>query len=90
MTKEQANEIKKVLKKNADFYYRPYFNSKKNELRIELVCWQTTVAPIDMKFVNDKMIKVLNILSNNGLRPKYHKDQIIYQGTLDCRYIVFE
>lgn len=86
MTKQQANEIKKVLGKTYGYYY----NSKKNELRVEYACWnQSFLGKLDENKVKEGALAILRKLNESGLRPKYRLEKKMYQGFLDCRYVVF-
>lgn len=87
MTKQQAEEIKKILNKK----YQVYFNSKKGELRVCFICWNTGfLGKLDENNVTKSALAILRTLTENGLRPKYRLDKKMYQGFLDCRYLVFE
>ena len=91
MTKQEATKIKKVIKEQAG-NYTVYFNSKKEELRITVAQYQDdTCEPKTADVLEQRNIcKILNVLSDNGMRPKYKKESKKYQGFINCRYIVFE
>lgn len=91
MTKQEASRIKKIIKEFAG-NYTVYFNSKKGELRVTVAQYQdNTCEPMTADALEVRnTCKILNALSNNGMRPKYKKDSKRYQGFINCRYIVFE
>ncbi len=93
MTKEQANEIKKIVKSIGNFTV--YFNSKKGELRYTVAEWYEGHGYSGSETNHEErerknIVKILNALSENGMRPKYRKDFKRYQGFINCSYIVFE
>lgn len=104
MTKEQANKIKKTLRKeNAVFTDTAgYFDGK--ELRVKVIQFietstfeglKITKVPNEQKEAETRknIIKVLRALEINGLRPEYRIEQRNTSnqlGTFDCRYVVFK
>lgn len=89
MTKEQANQIKKIIKSEVG-NFTVYFNSKKGELRYTVAEWYD-YSKSDYKKLGDKnTLEILNALESHGLMPKYRNDFKRYQGFINCRYIVFE
>ena len=88
MTKEQANEIKKVI--NSETRWTTYYNSNKQELRV-LVCECTDEYKANFQKASIKnSAKVLTALSKSGMRPKYRTETKRYQGFINCFYLVFE
>ena len=92
MTKEQANDIKKII--NSDgIRWTTYFNSKNNELRVTIAEWcdcdEEDKERIEF-FKRNQYAKVLNKISANGIRPKFRTETKRYQGFINCFYIVFE
>lgn len=91
MTKQMANEIKKILKKEnvnvQSFYFDKYLDESKSTLRIKVTEYvekgflvnYCNAKPVPMeqrkKETQDIIIKVLMTLSNNGLRPEYKTEQ---------------
>ncbi len=96
MTKQQAAEIKKVIKPLGNFTV--YFNGKKGELRYQVGGWYEGhgCTPTEeekarrLEAEKQNILMILNALTEAGLRPKYHRDEKRYQGFINCRYIVFE
>lgn len=90
MTAEQAKQVKKILKSEGFDFATPYYKSKTGELRL-LVCEsRKESASLSEPTINARIIKILNALSENGMRPKYHKEQKVYQGFIVYNYIVFD
>ena len=91
MTKEQANKIKKILKKEnvnvVSFYYDRYQDDSKSTLRVKVTEFIERGYFLESGVLNfvsmeqrkketqDIIIKVLMTLSNNGLRPEYKTEQ---------------
>ena len=89
MTKEQAKEIKKVVKEDVG-NFTVYFDSKKGELRFTVAQVQDGSKTDINELERINMLDILNALAARGMRPKYHKATRRYQGFINCRYIVFE
>jgi len=103
MTREQANKIKKILKKESAVFTDTagYFDG--NELRVKVVEFleyskiydgEITKVPNEKKekTTMENSIKILRALEKNGLRPQYKKEQRETQnavGKYDCRYLIF-
>lgn len=104
MTAQEANKIKKVLRKeNAVFTSTAgYYNG--NELRVKVAEFierskfdgaQITKVTSEQKEKQTRVniIKVLRALEKNGLRPEYRTEQ---RETSDCygyydtRFVIFE
>lgn len=108
MTEKMAKQIKKILKNEnvniVSTYFDRYADDSKSTLRIKVIEFiessnyeHITITPISTeqkkKETQDRIIKVLMALSNNGLRPAYKTEQRINSnmlGKFDCRYIIFE
>lgn len=104
MTKEQANKIKKVLRKeNAVFtstagYYdglelRVKVAEFMEESKYEGVRVTRTPAEQKTKETLEHTIKVLRALERNGLRPEYRTEQRETSdefGKYDSRYVIFK
>lgn len=90
MTKQEASEIKTIIKKEVG-NFTVYFDSKKGELRFTVCQFYDgyDIAKADA-LENKNILEILNALTNNGKRPPYHKTSRRYQGFINCRYIVFE
>lgn len=104
MTKEQANKIKKTLRKeNAVFTDTAgYYDGE--ELRVKVIQFIETSTYKSAKIVRvsneqkenktrENIIKVLRALETNGLRPEYRIEQRNTSnqlGTFDCRYVIFK
>lgn len=104
MTKQEANKIKKTLRKeNAVFTSTAgYFDG--NELRVKVIefCERSTFEGAKItKEINEQkekqeranIIKVLRALEKNGMRPEYRTEQKETSnalGTWDCRYVIFK
>lgn len=87
MTKEQANDVKKLVKNFATSY-----QSKTGELRVlvaETQDWLNESAEEVENRRKKNICNVLNTLSKNGLRPKFRTDSKTYQGFIHRYYIVF-
>lgn len=89
MTKDQANEIKRIIKKEIGDY-TVYFDSKKGELRFTVAQWQDGCKCDPDELESKNILKILGALTSHDMRPKYHKAARRYQGFINCRYIVFE
>lgn len=89
MTKDQANAVKKVVKKevgNFTFYY----NSKAEELRITVAQWPDGCTA-DVKALEERnILNILSALTRNDLRPRYERASKRYQGFINCRYLIFK
>ena len=108
MTEKTAKQIKKILKNEnvniVSTYFDRYADDTKSTLRVKVIEFiessnyeHITITPISMEQKNketqDRIIKVLMALSNNGLRPAYKTEQRTNNnmiGKFDCRYIIFE
>ena len=106
MTYQEANKIKKVLRKeNAVFESTAGYYDRTNEvLRVKVVDFIEKSNFMDAKIVpdsteqrtkktRDNIIAVLRALSKNGMRPKYRTEQRQTSNALgawDSRYIIFE
>jgi hypothetical protein len=101
MTREYANKIKKILRKeNAIFTSTAgYYDGK--ELRVKVaeflnrsyLDYFVKMDKKDEKEVRNRIIKVLRALEKNGLRPEYKIEQRESSnaiGAWDCRYIIFK
>lgn len=90
MTKEQANKIKKIVKKECgDFTV--YFNSKKGELRYTAAQWYDDSGSDHDALFNKNVKKIFDALTKNGVPVPNHKEAYRrYQGFINCLYIVFE
>ncbi len=104
MTKQEANKIKKVLRKeNAVFTSTAgYYNS--DELRVKVAEFleeskfeglkiTRTTAEQKGKTTLERTIKVLRALERNGMRPEYRTEQAETSneyGKFDCRYVIFK
>lgn len=89
MEKNQANNIKKVIKSVGN--YMVYFDGKKGELRVRVAQYNVNITEIETADLLEvrNICKILSALSDSGMRPKYRRDRKRYQGFLECRYIVF-
>lgn len=90
MTKEIANKIKKLIKSNLSGTYTFYYQTRTEQLRVSTITKNLSRNAVDTEEEQRICIAILNLLTENGLRPKYYIDKKIYQGYLDCRYIVFK
>ena len=89
MTKQQANEIKKII--NSDgMCWTTYYSSKKNELRVMIAEWCDGTTTDVEKFKREQYTKLMNTISSNGIRPKFRTETKRYQGFVNCFYVVFE
>ena len=94
MTKETANEIKKVLKENG-FESVKYY-SPKETLIVDIAYWQdnyielfnTTLEAI-IERSNKRLVELLNIITNNGYRPKYEVKRKRFQGFINVIQVHF-
>lgn len=86
MEKAEINKIKKVI--NQEKHYTTYFQKEKGELRIIVYEHNTYYGEKNKAAENNAVLKVLNKLSNNGLRPKYRIDHKTYQGYIQVTYII--
>lgn len=84
MTKQQANEIKKVLKEN----YFTLYQSKKEQLRVRVYTYINDCY--DEKEEKENIIKLLNKISANGYRPQYEIERRTYQGFIHDTNIIFK
>lgn len=104
MTREQANKIKKILRKeNAVFASTAGYFDGKGELRVKVAEYMvysnfyhaaTAQVPDEQKEKEtmEHSIKVLRALERNGMRPQYRKEQKEMAndlGKYDCRYLIF-
>lgn len=89
MTKQQANEIKKIVKEECG-NYTVYFDSKKGELRYTVLQWYDGSKSDHDALERNNILEILAALTKHGFRPKYHKAARRYQGFINCKYIVFE
>lgn len=92
MTKEQANEMKNVIKREGAFFERnfAYYDKAREELRIKVSGYNKAESENELNF---RMLKVLGALYRNGFRNKYRKEQRFVTnnyGRFDCRYLVFK
>ena len=105
MTTQEANKIKRVLRKeNAVFTSNAGYHDRNGELRVKVVQFieasKYEGAKINKQTSDQKekeartnIIKVLRALEKNGLRPEYRLEQREVTdnlGTWDCRYLVFK
>lgn len=104
MTKQEANKIKKVLKKeNAVFESTAgYYNGEELRVKvIEFLEYSRFYGIVIEKVTNEQKqkktientIKVLRALERNGLRPEYRTEQRETSNTCgkyDSRYIIFK
>lgn len=83
MTKYEANEIKKFIKG-----YPVYFQSKTGKLRVRAYTYIN--YSYDKALELERICELLNILSCNGLRPKYEIEHKTYQGFIHDTLVVFQ
>lgn len=106
MTREQANKIKKVLRKeNAVFTSTAgYYDGK--ELRVKAIEFMEKAKAfadiVKVKKIEktrkdvetrNNIIKILRALEKNGLRPEYRIEQkqtSDCRGIFDTRYVIFK
>lgn len=90
MTKEQAREVKKIIKLVGDF--KMIYLSKTEELRVRVATYVTSegkaVEAEEKK--NANIIAILNALSKSGYRPKYRQDFKQYEHIINDYFIVFQ
>ena len=92
MTKETANEIKNILKENK---YSSRYYSPKETLIVDLMLYYDSRMEEygGQKALNDRannyLIKVLNILTKNGYRPKYELKKKRAQGFINIVQVYF-
>lgn len=84
MKKQDTISIKRVI--NTDKRYSTYYQSKTEELRVEVYRYY---EKYDKAVEKNEILKVLNKISENGLRPRYKIDKKTYQGFIHITYIVF-
>lgn len=84
MTKQEANEIKKVLNSK----YTIYFQSKSGKLRVRVYTYLNN--DYEKEYEQKSIIEILNKLSANGYRPKYEIDRKTYQGFIHHTDVVFQ
>lgn len=103
MTRQEANKIKKVLRKeNAVFGETAgYYDGE--ELRVKVAQFMETskyegvrITKVDNKQketeTRNNIVKVLMALEKNGLRPEYRteqRDTSTTYATFDTRYVIF-
>ena len=104
MTKDQANKIKKTLRKeNAVFTNTAgYYDGEALRVKVtEFIETSTFEGAKVVRVTNEQkeaetrknIIKVLRALERNGLRPEYRIEQRNTSnqlGTFDCRYVIFK
>ena len=103
MTVEQANKIKKILKKENVVRNNAVYHIRNGNLRVCIVEFldysnfyekYTALTKEEKELKTRKnTIKVLRALERNGLRPEYETEQrnhTNYFGRWDARYLIFE
>ena len=84
MKKQDTLSIKRVI--NSDKRYSTYYQSKTEELRVEVYRYYENY---DKEVEKNQILKVLNKLSESGLRPRYKIDKKTYQGFIHITYVIF-
>lgn len=88
MTKAQANEIKKIINKDEAAPYTTYYQSKNEVLRVRVYTYNND--KYDSAKEKEEIIKLLNKLSANGMRPRYSIDHKTYQGFIHDTFVIFQ
>lgn len=88
MTKELANEIKKIVRAECGDY-TVYFNSKKGELRYTVAQWYDGTKSDVAELEKRNVLEILDSLTNHGMRPAYKRGFKRYQGFINCAYLIF-
>ncbi len=92
MKPAEVKKIKKII--NQDKHYKTYYKSNTEELRVMVYQFDDDGSNIysGNKYTESKekesIIKLLNKLSSNGLRPKYKIEHKKYQGFINCTYVI--
>lgn len=87
MTKEYANEIRKAIRSSGN--WSSYFSSKENELGVCILEWYDDTKIDIEKEKRDRFARVMNAVSNSGMRPNFRTETERYSGFINCFYIVF-
>ena len=89
MKKDQANAIKKVV--NKEKHYQTFYDSKRETFRILVNQYYDHHAGAEMDAITRKEIqKVLVILQNNEMRPRFEIEHKRYQGFINTINILFK
>ncbi len=81
-------EAKRILKASGSYSY--YYDKKSEEFRVCIAKFKDSTSEESKRKEEALVIGVLNELTANGLRPKFRRESKLYQGFLDCKYIIFE
>ena len=78
MTREQANEIRKIVAQTG------YFNARSGELRFPVSEWmEGCTEPSD-----DAVDAMVSVLADHSMNPQY-RVEVISDGSINCKYVVF-
>jgi len=85
LTRDQAAKVKKAI--NQGERYKTYYDSRKEELRVQVIRTPTRENALSDKERN-AICRMLNMV--HDIRPKYRIDRKQYQGFINITYVVFE
>lgn len=92
MTKDQAKEIKKVIRLVGNF--KMIYISKTEELRVRVATYMTKDSPGAKAEAEEKINKnlalIFAVLSKSGYIPKYRIDYKQYEHIINDYFIVFQ
>lgn len=90
MTKKEAEALKKVI--NADRHYTTYFVNKTGALRVRVYSYDGVANGENYSPAKERaeIAKLLNKVSNFGIRPKFEIDHKTYQGFIHDTNVVFQ